>query len=88
MIGPVHENDTNARVKAIRNMLSTPLVDDALLSTAFPHLSGRRISNHPKNEKAKIISSKQKSMLKTAFVDNELRADAPNAAVTASPKAT
>ena len=88
MMGPVQENDTSERVKAIRKMLSTPLVDDALLSTALPHLSGRRISNHPKNERAKTTSNKQKNMLKTAFVDNELRAEGPKAAVTAKPNAT
>ena len=54
IIGPVQEKDTNESVKAIRKILSNPVVDSALLSTAFPHFDGSLISNAPKNEAAKI----------------------------------
>ena len=85
MIGPVHEKDTNARVKAIKKILNIPLVEEALLSTALPHLSGRRISNHPKNDKAKTMSNRQKKILNTALVESAFNELAPKAPVIAKP---
>ena len=38
IIGPVHENDTNDNVNAIKNMLSKPPVFSAFESTALLHL--------------------------------------------------
>ena len=83
IIGPVQEKDTNESVKAIRKILSNPVVDSALLSTAFPHFEGSLISNAPKNEAAKI-----KRMLKIALVDKAFNALAPKINVIAKPNAT
>ena len=85
MIGPVHENDTRARVNAIRNMEISPLVLDAFASTLFAQLDGSDISNHPKKDSANTMSNRQNSMLKYAFVASELSEFAPNMAVMASP---
>lgn len=88
MIGPVQENDTNVRVKAMRKMLSSPLVFSALLSTALLHDAGSVISKAPKNDAAKTTSIRKKKMLKMALVDKALRALAPNMSVIIRPKAT
>ena len=68
MMGPVHENETSAKVKAIRKMDSRPLVLLALLSTALDHLLGSLISNMPKNDSANTTSSRHRKMLNTAFL--------------------
>ena len=86
IIGPVHEKETSARVNAIRNILNSPLVDEALLSTLLVHEDGKVISNHPKNERAKTTRSKKKRILKTAFVASALRLLAPKMAVIARPR--
>jgi len=88
IIGPVQEKDTSESVNAIRKILSRPVVDSALLSTALPHFDGNLISNAPKNEAAKITSIRKKRILKTAFVDKALSALAPNISVIANPNAT
>ena len=88
IIGPVQEKDTNESVKAIRKILSNPVVDSALLSTAFPHFDGSLISNAPKNEAAKITSIRKKRMLKIALVDKAFNALAPKIKVIAKPNAT
>ena len=87
-IGPVQEKDTNESVKAIRKILSNPVVDSALLSTAFPHFEGSLISNAPKNEAAKITNIRKKRMLKIALVDKAFNALAPKINVIAKPNAT
>ena len=86
MIGAVHEKLTNTRVKAIRKIEIIPVVLEALLSTAFPQLSGNLISNQPKNEKAKTASRRKRMMLKTALVLSAFRVLGPAMAVTARPK--
>ena len=86
IIGPVQENDTSDNVNAIRNILNSPVVCSALLSTALLHFEGRVISNAPKNDAANTRSIRQNRMLKTAFVDNALRALAPKISVMASPR--
>ena len=88
MMGPVHENDTSDRVKAIRKMLSSPVVRSALLSTALLQREGRVISNAPKNEAANTTKSRQNRMLKTALVDRSFSALAPNSSVMARPSDT
>ena len=88
IIGPVQEKETNESVKAIRKILSNPVVDSALLSTAFPHFDGSLISNAPKNEAAKITNIRKKRILKTALVDNAFNALAPKINVMANPNAT
>ena len=86
MIGPVQENETSVSVNAMRNMLSSPLVDEALLSTLFVHEEGSVSSNHPKKDRANTTSSRQKKMLNTALVDRALSALAPIIPVMARPR--
>ena len=86
IIGPVHEKLTKTKVKAMRKMERSPLVLLALLSTLFVHDDGRVISNQPKKLRANTISSRQKKMLNTAFVERAFNALAPKRAVIASPK--
>ena len=88
IIGPVQENDTNDKVKAIRKILSSPVVRSALLSTALLHREGKVISNAPKNEAANTTSNKQKKILNTALVERSFNALAPNNKVMANPNTT
>ena len=88
MIGPVHEKDTSDRVKAIRKILSRPVVCSALLSMALLQRDGRVISKAPKNEAANTTSIRQKKMLKIAFVESEFKALAPQIPVMISPSPT
>ena len=86
MIGPVHENDTRARVNAIKNMLRSPVVDSALLSTLVDHFDGNLMSNAPKNEIANTNNKKKNARLKIAFVASSFSLLAPNIAVIVNPK--
>ena len=86
IIGPVHEKLTNVSVKAMRKIESSPVVEEALVSTAFPHFSGSFISNHPKKLRAKTTNIKKKMILKKGFVDHAFKAEAPKIRVTAKPK--
>ena len=88
MIGPVHENDTKARVNAIRNMLSNPVVLSDLASTLFCQDEGNVISKAPKNEAANTTNNRQKKILNIALVARALRALAPKSNVTAKPSNT
>ena len=88
MIGPVQEKDTNTSVKAMRKMLSRPVVDSDLASILLDHDAGSVSSKAPKNEAAKTTSSRQKKMLNTAFVAKAFSALAPKSSVTASPSST
>ena len=85
MIGAVQEKDTSTKVNAMRKILSNPLVSDALLSTELAQLSGNLISNHPKNERAKATSNRNRKMLNTALVDMAFNVSLPNRAVTIRP---
>ena len=82
---PVQENDTRVRVKAMRKMLSKPLVSEALLSTLLVHDEGRVSSNQPKNERANTTSNRQNRMLNTALVERALSELAPKMPVMARP---
>ena len=88
MIGPVHENDTNAKVKAIKKMLNKPVVASALLSTALLHFEGSVISNAPKKDAANTTNIKQKRILNIALVERAFNALAPNINVMAKPNVT
>ena len=88
MMGPVHENDTNESVKAIRKMLSRPVVFSALLSTAAPQDEGSVISKPPKKLAANTTNIKKKRMLKMALVERSFKALAPKMVVMIRPKAT
>ena len=81
MTGAVHEKLTNERVNAMRNIDSKPVVDDALLSIAFPHDDGRRSSNHPKKLNANTTNNRKKNMLNGAFVAKSLSFCGPKMAV-------
>ena len=87
MMGPVQEKLTNERVKAMRKIERSPLVLLALLSTLFVHEEGKVSSNQPKKLSANTTSSRQKKMLKMAFVERAFRALAPKMAVMARPSA-
>ena len=88
IIGPVQEKDTKASVKAMRKMLSKPVVDSALLSTALLHEEGKVISNAPKKLAANTNSNRQKKMLNIALVESALSALAPKMAVMTKPNNT
>ena len=88
MMGPVQLKLTRQRVKAMRKMLSRPVVDSALLSTLEVQLLGRVISKPPRKLAANTTSIRKKRMLKTAFVERSLRAEAPKMVVMMSPSAT
>ena len=88
MMGPVHEKLTRLSVKAIRKMLSNPVVRSALLSTALDHDDGSESSKPPKKLKPNSSSSRQKNMLNGALVLKALSALAPNIIVTIQPKET
>ena len=88
IIGPVQEKETSERVNAMKNILSNPVVESALLSSFVVHEDGRVISNAPRKEIAKTTRSKKNIILKIAFVARLLRALAPNAPVMIKPRAT
>jgi hypothetical protein len=88
MIGPVQENDTITRVKAISRMLRNPDVLRDLLLRAVDQELGRVISKAPKNDAAKSTRMRKKIMLTTALVLRALSADAPKMRVTKSPNPT
>ena len=88
MMGPVHENDTNASVKAMRKMESSPVVLSDLASTFDDHDEGSVSSKAPKKDAANTTNSRQNRMLNTALVARALRALAPKSSVTAKPSRT
>ena len=88
MMGPVHENDTNASVKAMRKMESSPVVLSDLASTFDDHDAGSVSSKAPKKEAANTTSNRQNRMLNTALVARAFRALAPKSSVTAKPSRT
>ena len=85
MIGPVHENDTKARVNAIRKMLRIPVVLPAFSSTLFVHDEGSLISKPPRNDAPKTSNIRKKNTLNNAFVASLLSAAGPKSSVTAKP---
>ena len=85
MMGPVHENDTNTSVKAMKKMLSRPVVLSALASTAVDHRDGSVISNAPKNEMANTTRSAKKMRLNTAPVAISLSLPGPAMSVSRMP---
>ena len=88
MIGPVQENETSDSVKAIRKMLSKPVVASALLSTLSLQDEGSVISNPPKKLAANTTSIRKKKMLNTALVERSFSALAPKSEVMMTPRAT
>jgi hypothetical protein len=88
MIGPVHENETNDKVNAMRKILKKPAELLALLSTALLHVDGRVISKPPKKDAPNTTNIKKKNILKIALVDKEFKALAPNIKVIIKPSDT
>ena len=88
MMGPVHENDTMTRVKAISKILKSPVVLSALLSVLVLHEAGSVRSKPPKKEMAKNINSTKRNRLNTALVESVLSALEPNNSVSRNPSAT
>ena len=86
-IGPVQENETKAKVKAIKKIPIKPPRSEAE-SALLIHELGMVSSNAPKKEAAKITSKKKKAMLKYTLVAILFRASAPKIAETATPKIT
>ena len=82
-IGPVQENDTNTRVKAIKKIPPIPPLSDCA-SLLFTSALGRVISNAPKNDAAKIINTTKKMRFGNQCVASQLKMSA----VTASPPNT
>ena len=87
IIGPVHENDTRASVKAMKNMLIRPEAFSALLSTELLHFEGSVISKPPKNDMANITRSRKNARLNHAFVESSFNFPAPNNPVIMRPRA-
>ena len=88
MIGPVQLNETITSVNAISRILRNPPVLRALLSNAVDQLSGKVISNNPKNDSANTTRIRKNTMFTTALVLKSFSADAPNAMVTNNPSPT
>ena len=88
IIGPVQENETSARVNAIRKMAARPDARLFRLSTLSVHEEGSVISNAPRKEAAKTTSRRQKKILNNALVAKSLSLLAPHKPVTTRPRAT
>ena len=69
-------------------MLRKPPVLRALLSNAVDQLSGKVISNNPKNESAKITKIRKNTIFTIALVLSSFSADAPKMTVTNNPNPT
>ena len=81
-MGPVHENDTNTRVRAMKNTPTKPPLS-ALASLLLTSELGNTISNAPRNDAANIMNVKKNMILGIQWVDSQLNMSA----VTASPPA-
>ena len=86
MIGPVQENDTSVRVKAMKKMESRPVVFSAVASILFDHDSGSLMSKAPKKLMANTTSRRKKMMLQTAEVESALSELAPKIPVMSRPR--
>src|SRR5690625_3888224 len=67
IIGPVHENETNAKEKAIKNKPTNPPLSD-LASILFTNELGKVNSNAPRNDAAKNTSIRKNRKLNTPLV--------------------
>ncbi len=87
IIGPVQENETNDKLKAIKNKPTKPPLSD-LASILLTKELGKVISNAPKKDAANPTNNKKKMKLNTPLVESALSASDPNAIVIIIPKAT
>ena len=84
MIGPVHEKDTSAKVKAMKKIPKKLLVP-ALLSAWVDHDDGRAISKAPKKENPNNTKRRKKNRLAIQLVARLFNAAGPNTKVTRKP---
>src|SRR5690606_24756682 len=84
IIGPVQENDTITKVRAMKKMPLTLLVL-ALLSAAVLHLAGNSISKAPRKEIPKTRNIKKNIKLASQCVANLLSASGPKISVITNP---
>ena len=85
--GPVQENDTKTRVKAIKKTpINPPLSDFA--STEFTNPEGKTISNAPKNEIPKKINMTKNNRFGIQWVLRKLAKLAPAKKARMVPKNT
>src|SRR5690554_2349261 len=81
MIGPVQENETSARVKAIKNRpIKPPRLDFS--SILLTKREGNVISNAPRKEMANTMIIRKNAKLNQALLAASLSADAPKTKVT------
>ena len=79
-MGPVQENDTRTRVRAMKKIPARPALSD-LASLLFTSEEGRVISNAPKKEAANTMNTMKNMMFGSQCVASQLKMSA----VTASP---
>ena len=87
MIGPVHEKETNERVKAMKKMPINPPRSDARLE-AFSHLPGRVVSKAPKKETANTTKMKKNARFIIPLLASAFKASGPRVSVITKPRAT
>ena len=87
IMGPVQENDTMVRVRAIKKIPQNP-DPEAFRSVPVLQPAGSVIWKTPKKERAKKTSIRKKRILTIALVDSALSAFAPNIRVMPKPIAT
>ena len=86
-IGPVQENDTMAKAKAIKKMPMKPL-RSAWASILVLHELGKVISNAPKNEIAKTTKIRKNMKLNQKLLAIAFKASEPKTAVITDPNNT
>ncbi len=74
-IGPVQENDTRTRVRAMKNIPPSPLPPD-FASLLLARLEGSSISNAPKKDAAKIMNTTKNIRFGSQCVASQLNISA------------
>ncbi|MNS94420.1 hypothetical protein D3C72_1286370 [compost metagenome] len=86
-MGPVQENETMAKAKAIKKIPINPPLS-ACESTLLANELGNTISKAPKNEQAKTTNKIKKIKLNQTLVESAFSESAPKTAVTIDPNKT
>lgn len=76
MIGPVQENDTIAKVNAMKKIPTIPPLS-AIESVLLDQLLGNVISKYPKNDNANMINTAKKKTLAIQLTDKSFSAVGP-----------
>src|SRR5690625_7133881 len=84
MMGPVHEKETNAKLKDMKNNPMRPPLSD-FASILLTNELGSWISNAPKKEAAKTTKSKKNKKLNIPLVLSSFKAVEPKIMVTNMP---